>query len=58
MFKRTISQNNQYYYLALSILFTLPANSVSAAGGLSIYTTYPSIAANQAKMCNGIMTLQ
>jgi uncharacterized membrane protein len=59
MFKRksNIAKTISIIILALSILFTLPANSVSAAGGLSIYTTYPSIAAKPGENVQTDITL-
>ena len=53
MFKRksNIAKTISIIILALSILFTLPANSVSAAGGLSITLPIPASQQNQVKMC-------
>ncbi len=55
--KSNLAKTISIVILALSILFTLPANNVSAAGGLSIYTTYPSIAAKPGENVQTDITL-
>ncbi len=57
MFKRIITKKLIFVILSLSILFSLPSNSALAAGGLSIHTTYPSIAAKPGENVQTNITL-